>query len=361
MARDWLAARGIPSHIRRWQGVKPSSRVQETARRIRYDLMTDWCRRHGVLHLLLAHHRLDQAETVLMRDARPMAGSGLAGMAAARPHNGVRLLRPLLDVSRAALEGVLASARQAWLDDPSNDDERFERVRLRRKIASRPCSETRRALVRAASAAKEHENREHEWARFAARHASLHPAGYLHLSHQAWLDAGEELARHGLTHALRCIGGQVHGPRGEKLDALISHLRASQADRGRTLAGCRIVGRGGVIQITREIGRLPPPVAIVMPGHARWDRFDITMQDLPSDTPLECGALGREGTRQVRESARHDVPPAVLPSLPALWREGQVLSAPHIAFTRDDMPQGFRAHARFLPPQPLVGDGLRVV
>ena len=59
----WFAARGLPHAILVWQGDKPSSGIQEAARAARYELLADWCRRNGVLHLLTAHHREDQAET----------------------------------------------------------------------------------------------------------------------------------------------------------------------------------------------------------------------------------------------------------------------------------------------------------
>ncbi|HZD25370.1 MAG TPA: tRNA lysidine(34) synthetase TilS, partial [Alphaproteobacteria bacterium] len=86
----WLAARGIPHRILRWRGDKPATAVQAKARAARYALLADWCRRHGVLHLLTAHHRGDQAETVLMRLAHGSGVDGLAGMARQRRLEGLR-------------------------------------------------------------------------------------------------------------------------------------------------------------------------------------------------------------------------------------------------------------------------------
>ena len=84
-----------------------------------------------MLHLLVAHHRDDQAETVALRAARGSGSYGLAGMAAVRELPGLRLLRPLLGVPKAALVAVLEATGQPWLDDPSNRAERFARARLR--------------------------------------------------------------------------------------------------------------------------------------------------------------------------------------------------------------------------------------
>jgi tRNA(Ile)-lysidine synthase len=129
----WAHELGIPHVTLRWSGPKPNSGVQEAARQARYDLLTEWCREAGVLHLVLAHQADDQRETVAMRRARSPAegGVGLAGMSAVVTRSGIRLLRPLLAVSRPALSAYLEKAGQDWIDDPSNRAEKFERVRWR--------------------------------------------------------------------------------------------------------------------------------------------------------------------------------------------------------------------------------------
>src|SRR4029077_6487242 len=126
-----LARHGIASAILTWPGAKPRAGLQEAARGARYRLLRDECRRRDILHLLLAHHADDQAETVAMRAARQSGPDGLAGMAALVEQSEVRLLRPLLAVSRARLTATLLARGVPWLDDPSNVDPRFERARLR--------------------------------------------------------------------------------------------------------------------------------------------------------------------------------------------------------------------------------------
>src|SRR5689334_12818293 len=110
----WLKASGIRHVILRWSppAMKKTAtarlaNLQAAARDARYELLCGWCRQHAVLHLLLAHHRDDQAETLLLRLAR---GSGLDGLAAMAPlveRSAVRLLRPLLAVPKTAITGYL--------------------------------------------------------------------------------------------------------------------------------------------------------------------------------------------------------------------------------------------------------------
>lgn len=85
--------------------------------------------------LALAHHRDDQAETVLLNLLRGTGIAGAAGMLAERPQrSGPALIRPLLDVSRAAIDDYAAGNGLAWIDDESNDDVHYRRNYLRRAV-----------------------------------------------------------------------------------------------------------------------------------------------------------------------------------------------------------------------------------
>src|SRR5229473_3936225 len=127
----WLASRAIPHEILVWAGDKPTSGIQEAARYARYRLLAAWCREHGVLHLLTAHHREDQAETYIIRRRAKSGVDGLAGMSAVRELQGCRLVRPLLAAPKARLAALLEAEGQPFLRDPSNLNPAFERARLR--------------------------------------------------------------------------------------------------------------------------------------------------------------------------------------------------------------------------------------
>ena len=123
---------------------------------------------------MLAHQRDDQAETHLMRRARS-AGPGEAGMPARRIVGGVRLLRPLLGADGAALRAYLARRELDWLEDPSNLDRRFERVRLRQSLTAQTKAA---ALARARRRGRTRHLAERAVAGAAAEVASPSPAGY---------------------------------------------------------------------------------------------------------------------------------------------------------------------------------------
>jgi len=129
---------GVPHAIltARWSEILETA-IQERARKERYLLLGYWAEERGIDAIVTAHHAEDQAETVLMRLAR---GAGVRGLAGIRPRSispgaHVRLIRPLLGWRRSQLERVCGDAGVTPVADPSNQDERFERVRVRRSLS----------------------------------------------------------------------------------------------------------------------------------------------------------------------------------------------------------------------------------
>lgn len=121
----------LPHRTLRWTGVKPKTGVPAAARSARYRLLAELARRSRATHILTAHTRDDQAETLLMRLLRGSGIAGLAAMARQSEREGVLLARPLLEVSKARLIATLEKAKIGFADDPTNRDPNFTRPRIR--------------------------------------------------------------------------------------------------------------------------------------------------------------------------------------------------------------------------------------
>jgi len=115
----------------RWSGTKPRTGLPAAARSARYRLLAQAARANGATHILTAHTRDDQAETLLMRIMRGSGIAGLAAMARESDRDGVRLARPFLNVSKSQLIATLRKAKVSFADDPTNRDTSFTRPRLR--------------------------------------------------------------------------------------------------------------------------------------------------------------------------------------------------------------------------------------
>ncbi|MFZ0693400.1 MAG: tRNA lysidine(34) synthetase TilS [Alphaproteobacteria bacterium] len=348
----WLRDAGVAHHILTWTGPKPRTGIQAAARTARYRLLSEWCRRKGILHLLVAHTRDDQAETFLLRLDRGSGVGGLAAMSGISEEPDLRILRPLLILPKARLIATLQAGKQGWIEDPSNKNLGFARVEVRQFL-----SEFGGIAVLASRIARSagelglaRRARERIVAKFLARAAAVDPSGFVELDGAMVNAAPADIAADSVQRCLLCVSGAGYPPRGEKLESLCADLRASPAAEtfARTLAGCRIVRQpsvedGGSILICREEARAAT-AAIAPPGNSfLWDgRFKIVRSDRGGATWL--GPLGYEGWREIvqaaptlRESA---IPLPARFSLPALWDSKGVVAVPHLGYRRAKLRRG---------------------
>ena len=129
---DLCKSLGVPCHIFYWTGDKPASGLEAAARTARYKFMTDWCHENGVATLMLAHQADDQIETFLMNLGRGSGLYGLAAMARESYRDGIKIVRPLLNIYRSELREYCDSNAIKYFSDEMNDDDQYTRVRIRK-------------------------------------------------------------------------------------------------------------------------------------------------------------------------------------------------------------------------------------
>lgn len=376
----WLRAKGITHRVLVWQGEKPRTGIQAAAREARRRLLGEWCRTAGVLHLLLAHHRDDQGETLRLRRERASGPTGLAAMAAVGETEWGRVLRPLLPVAPAQLKAVLLARGQPWLEDPSNRNLAFARARLR--AAGRGGGEGA-AAAEAYGFGQVRAEQDREVADFLARHGEISEAGFCRLELGPLADAAPALRRRAVEHTLLTVSGGVYPPRGVRLDRLLEALATGAMGRGRTLAGCRLVPKGATLLVVREPAAVEGPVALRPGATLLWDgRFRIRLKASPflkeaflkepfSKEELAASwriaALGSEGYAQICRNdpairRGHDLPRLALETLPALWDLDGVQEVPHLCYGRRAAdPDSVNALAvAFRPAHPWGGAGFGV-
>ncbi len=239
--RALLERLGITAVVLCWSGAKPRSGLQAAARVERYRLLSDECRRRGLLHLLLGHHADDQAETVIMRAARGSGPDGLAGMAALVERADVRLLRPLLGIPRARLTATLLARGVPWIDDPSNADLRFERARLR--AAAQPGL----PVTGADHGARASEER--RLAEAAVETLEFDRAGCIVIDRVGFCRLDDDLQTRLLGRIALAVGGRDHAPRRDRTERAARRLAApvvpGKSGKGQdfTLSACRLTLR----------------------------------------------------------------------------------------------------------------------
>jgi tRNA(Ile)-lysidine synthase len=336
ITQERLAAGGIDSCLLPL-AVATGPRLAERARAARYEALEAACAARGILDLLLGHHALDQAETVLMRAARASGPDGRAGMPALRESRSVRLLRPLLGIAPGRLRTALRETGMGWINDPSNAESRFERARIRVGLAD-PEGEGPRvqALVEAAAAAgRARATREADRAARLAAAVMIRPEGF------ALLLPGP-LAPDDLAALLRTLSGAAYPIAPARVAALAAAPRPVTIGGVRLLAGGRL---GPSLLAAREAAAMEPAV----PAERRvWDgRFRLVR---PPPSGLTLGALGPEAARLRRFSP---LPAAVLRTLPALRRGQDLFAVPHLGYP--DEATCALVPVLFEPAHPLAG------
>ena len=348
--RRWLTARGIAHRTLRWHGARPVTGLQEQARAARLALLTGWCRRVGVLHLLLGHQREDQAETALQRLVH---GSGIDGLAAMAPvrlamepaGGGVRLLRPLLPVSRDALIATLARWDQPWIDDPTNRDTRYARPRLATALARLGAEglNAERLAKAATRAAGDRSALDELCTDLLAACARPSPAGFVILDLSVLRRAPSALAVRALGCVVTTVSGSAYPPRQERLERL-AHRLLDDNVKAATLGGCRVVPqRDRRILVCREPSAASEVRPLAPDESALWDgRFVVSLGRSAGAGPYTVRRLGTDGLAQARTLARETgmplttdgIPAPARPSLPALCDLDGPLAAPHLGFRR---------------------------
>lgn len=313
----FCAGRGIPHETLKWKGWDGRGNLQAAARAARYRLIADWARGRGVEAVCLGHTQDDQAETFLMRLGRKAGSDGLRAMAADFERDGMRWVRPLLGVARGTLRAHLEERGIAWVEDPSNADAGFDRVKARKALgALAPLgigAEELSAVARNLAA-------ENALIRQVVREKLAgtvrEELGALSLDEAAYRDLPLEVRRRFLRAAAGWIAGGEYGVRDAALGDLLAALEAG----GTHVAGGMIgwVTRGRV-WLAREHGAVRGMCDGLFDG--RW-RIDAVPEG------CEIRALGEAGLNQVPDWREIGVPRRVLLPLPALWQRDEMRACP---------------------------------
>lgn len=221
------AGLGLPSAVLHWQGEKPSAGLQEAARAARYRLLAERAGMVGAEAVMLAHHLEDQAETVLMRLVRGSGPLGLKGMAATSERQGLRLLRPFLWVPRARLAATARAAGLRPVHDPSNDDERFTRVRLRRLmplLAAEGLDAERLAILAGRMRMLDEAVASHAGRLAEATAQPVGPAGAVTFAGASWLAEPFAVVLRLVADAVAAAGDPSADPRLEALEELTGEI-----------------------------------------------------------------------------------------------------------------------------------------
>ncbi|MEQ8825292.1 MAG: tRNA lysidine(34) synthetase TilS [Filomicrobium sp.] len=385
-------ALGLPHQILHADEPAPKSGIQEWARNLRRRLIlelldaeawryfelgldeTDQIRRLVVM----AHHLDDQAETVLMRLARGSSLTGLGGIHqfdgfACKPNTAPNYtvsadaLRPFLAIPKSRLVETLKERGVAFIDDPSNSYDRFERVRVRKALQIlQEVGFTAKAIVRSATRLQQADESLYAFERRWHKQIIDWNGGLLASVASPEFALRAEFAETRLLAVLiAAYGGNARPAELSQVERLRRSLMGEEGPfKGSTLGGCRIElsgdYEGGRLLIYREgNGNGLEAVPISAGQLIEWDgdRFRIEADDTAPKS-AEVRALGAEGWVQLKKRIAGldelKLKAAAISTMPSIWQGNEIIAMPFletILRERNVPPKARAAWEKFKLPQ----------
>lgn len=336
-----LRAMGIETEILPWAHDEVKSRVHVRARDARYGLLIAACKQRGITTLALAHHADDQAETILMRFAKGSGIDGLAGMAPVSMMDGVRLVRPLLDVPKARLVATCEAHGLVYVTDPSNAADKYARGRLRRVM---PLLESEgftaeRLLDLGARAREAKEALDHYACGFLRLAVQSSVGGAFRLDLAGLRGLPRAVALRALIMLMESLHKENYPPERGQLVPFLDWLLDQDEGGARTLQGV-IVQKGDLCDkaiFLREPAAITDIQPIAPNQSVLWDGRWVVRYD-GGETSLLVRALGQQNHETVDALApklRDLVPQGrIRAGLPALWCGETLIAIP--SFTEQD-------------------------
>ena len=334
---SWLKRLAIPFEILTIEQPKPTTGIQEKARRWRFLEFDKWCRANSVNLVLLGHTLDDQIETLFMRINADTGPDGLSGMLSYTRVRGLIIARPLLSVTKKRLIATCNHHNQTWINDPSNLDESFSRVfwrNLQPKVeqvglTSRSIERFSKIMGSLRGIIDQHCR---DFIKYSGGVSSL---GLIWFEAPDFNKLPSYFAELMIGRILRFIGGASKPIKKRRIGKLCRNLN-DKTLLIETLGGCIVQkSEKGRVSIYREYAKCQAPVSC-LPGQTfRWDnRFEIT---LSGNQSAIIEALGHHGWCQVIDNANisgnfamlKQIPFKARLSLPVIRHLDGGLSIPH--------------------------------
>jgi len=249
-----LAKKGIPSTILTWKGKLLKKNIQRKARDIRYSLMANYCFKKKIKYLIVAHHMDDQIENFFIRLFRGSGLKGLSSMSEISNYNkNLQIIRPFLVFKKSELEYVTLNFFDDYIKDPSNDDDKYLRIRIRKYRESmekegldvKKIIKTVDNLYSANRAINFYKNKAlNKYVTFLSKNNCV-------VSEKIFAEEAGEIIFKSFSDILSLISGTYYPPRSKKIINLIKRLKNNKFKKS-TLGGCIIEKNNSFVSVSKE-------------------------------------------------------------------------------------------------------------
>ena len=249
-----LTKNNIKSNILTWKGKIPKSNIQLNARNIRYSLLSEYCYKKKIKNLIVAHHVDDQIENFFIRLIRGSGLSGLASMSEISNFNdNLKIIRPFLDFTKDDLKHVTKSVFKNFISDPSNENQKFLRVRVRnyRKDLEKEGLDTKKIIKTVNNLLSANKALNFYKKKALHKHAYFLSKSKCLVNSNIFLDEPQEIIFKCFSNILSLVSNAYYPPRSKKVVNLIERIEKNNYHKS-TLGGCIIEKKDGFILFVKE-------------------------------------------------------------------------------------------------------------
>ena len=334
-----LKKNNIKAEILTYRGSKFTSNIQKKARDLRYDLFQKYCKKNKIRFLILAHHQDDLIENFYIRLIR---GSGIKGLTSLQNVSELNkdfyILRPLLYFKKEELLNLTKKIYSTWIEDPSNLNEKFLRVRIR-KMQSKLQKEgfdPKRVLKTIENLNSAKNSLDFYISKSEKKYLIFYKEGYATLKSTIFKNEAPEVIFRVIIKAIHFVSGEYYPPRSDSLKILIKNF-LSKKFKSSTLGGCLIEKNSNTISFFREDRNLTSETLDKIKQTKNWDDRFLVYKNFDNKQKFIVKKLGNSGIDYLRKnkfiSSLDKIPVQAKKTLPSFWNhKGELMFVPFINF-----------------------------
>ncbi len=347
---------GINYKILMWNEKKPKTSIMQKAREIRYKKIINFCKQNGIITVMTAHHLDDSLETYYMKKKRNAYTPNLSGIPFKNIQDQVQILRPFINYRKARLIQTCKKNKYKWFEDPSNQNQNFERVKVRSIIAN--LSDNKRSRLYSEFKINSYESKffEIQLAKFFIENMEFNEYGKFTINKKKFKIQNRFFQIEVLKRILVTCSGSIYSPRSRSIEFFLDKYFKLENVKF-TIHSCIIICSSDKIFIFREYVKIknlnPQQLTIKKKASVIWDnRFLIS--SIFED--IKCFIFNdkiwlklKNHYKLIKDSQK--VPYEILKTLPVLSYKNQMI----IPFLTDKKKMvSFGISVSFKPKIPLT-------
>ena len=334
-----LTQNKIKAKILTYRGEKFSSNIQKKARDLRYDLFEKYCGKNKIKFLILAHHQDDLIENFYIRLIR---GSGIKGLTSLQNifeyNKNFYLLRPLLNFNKQELLSVTKKSYSSWIEDPSNKNDKFLRVRIR-KMQSKLQKEgfdPKRIIKTIENLNTAKDSLDFYIFKSEKKYLKFYKEGYAILNSSMFNNEAQEVIFRVIIKAIHFVSGEYYPPRSDSLKTLMKNL-STKSFKSSTLGGCLIEKNKNIISFFREDRNVAVENLNKTKQKTNWDDRFLVYKNFNNKEQFIVKKLGNNGIEYLKKNkvneSENKIPTHAKKTLPSFWNnKGDLLFVPFVNF-----------------------------